>query len=104
METNNKLIAQFMGLVKEDDSYSSGKSIEYKKGAFVDFEAAVEGSWLKYHTSLKELAPVIEKIEDTLSKNIINFGYNDSCLYSDHLEVQYIAVIEFLEWYNETIN
>ena len=60
---SNKLIAEFMGIVYNDENSpagrpsSSGRCIEYKKGAFVDYEAMGAG-YLNYDNDWNELMPV----------------------------------------------
>ena len=86
---NNKLIAEFMGLVVSDsDNYTS----ELHTNVDVD---------LKYHTSWDWLMPVVNKIEDYLADNVGKVGYFDECLNSNDLEVRYQAVVEFIKTYND---
>ena len=85
---DNKLIAEFMGLVVSDrDNYTS----ELHTNVDVD---------LKYHTSWDWLMPVVNKIEDYLADNVGKVGYFDECLNSNDLEVRYQAVVEFIKQYN----
>jgi hypothetical protein len=90
---DQKLIAQLMGLVKVDDNYSSGRSIEYKPGAFVDYEAMGEG-WLKYHSDWNALMPALKKCKD------IGFSYDFEhkvyIAYEDHFHPDY-TLSEFLQ-------
>ena len=108
---NNKLIAEFMGLVKNDIKYSSGRSIEYKKGAFVDYEGMDKG-WLHYHTDWNWLMPVVDKIENGFHWNhsikiengyctIVNFNNDKRFMANSKKEAVYKAVVEFIKWYNK---
>lgn len=110
MKTNNKLIAQFMGLVKEDDKYSSGKSIEFKRGAFVDYEAMKEGAWFKYHTSWDALLPVLKKIykhEFSQPSTLVStqlqkcFPTEKTLVFivTGDIEEVYKRAVLYLEWY-----
>lgn len=78
---DDRLIAKFMGFEPKE------------------FEARSKNG-LEYSTSKEWLKPVVEKIHNILSENIGVFGYFDECLTSKDLEVQYIAVVEFIKWYN----
>lgn len=116
---NNKLIAEFMGIVKENERASSGRSIEVSKGKFVDYEALGEG-WLKYDTDWNWLMEVVEKInimDDYLfSANIwsmdVTIYNNDSgeiifrseCKWQpdELIKAVHEAVVEFIKWYNTT--
>ena len=87
---DNKLIAEFMGVVFHDDEnqyYSSD-------GIYI-------GDTLQYHTPRDWLKPVVEKIEDYLYDNVGKVGYFDECLSSNNLDVRYKAVVEFIKQYND---
>ena len=102
-----------MGLVKEDDNFSSGRSIEYKKGAFVDYDAIVEGYWLYYHTSWNCLMPVLNKLwnlksfmdfESELSikfEEIFNIDFTLCEFFQGDITSIYSRAVEFIEWYND---
>ena len=116
---NNKLIAEFMGLVTQDEKFTSGRSIECTKGTFTDYEAIGKG-WLHYHTSWDWLMPVVEKIESNKDVDMVELQYNSDsgyeviitidsedefarnhCTESDRIKATYKAEIEFINWYNE---
>jgi len=83
---NNKLIAEFMGLVESSisDKYWTEKSKEgFGQGELFE---------LQYHTSWDWLMPVVEKIYSIDAD--VDFFKNIS------LEATYKAVIEFIKWYN----
>ena len=90
--TNNKLIAEFMGL-----QFSKG---EYYRPLFNSGDWISEDE-LHYHTSWDWLMPVVEKIEDYLADNVGKVGYFDECLSSNDLEVRYQAVVEFIKEHND---
>ena len=108
-EENNRLIAEFMGLVESSipNKFWTEKTKEgFGVGKFVD---------LNYHTSWEWLMSVVEKIEN-IQFNVEQSG--GSCTihpcvlkepvfetYStNRLEATYQAVIQFIEWYNENKN
>jgi len=92
--TNNKLIAEFMGL-----QFSKG---EYYRPLFNSGDWISEDE-LHYHTSWDWLMPVVEKIENYLSDNVGKYfvGYFDDGLISNDIEVRYQAVVEFIKEYNK---
>ena len=55
-EESNKLVAEFMGCIYNNDFYYDNDPNMYPEG--------IEGS--KYHSSWDWLMPVVEKIEDTI--------------------------------------
>ena len=92
---NNKLIAKFMG---------------YDKKSYLTKEDYI------YHNSWDWLMPVIEKIEN--SKECFSFEIKESFVfissnghnfihhwnyseYSSKIEAVYMAVIDFIKWYND---
>jgi len=102
---NNKLIAEFMGLLKDKNGY-------YKK----DGEILYVLSELDYSSSWDWLMPVVEEIE-TLSYNkgevliTVNHQNYSICeiktpfktfglLGTKKIQVVYETVIEFIKWYN----
>lgn len=89
-QENNKMIAEFMGVVFHDDENQYYNS----NGLYI-------GTTLKYHISPIRLVPVVDKIEDYLSANVGKVGYFDECLSSNDLEVRYQAVVEFINQYNK---
>ncbi len=56
----DKLIATFLGLVKEDPNFKSGKSIEFVPGTFTDYDAYISGA--NYIDDAKTLLSVVDKI------------------------------------------
>ena len=91
--TNNKLIAEFMGIeVKDDDAYLDEVKAMRKSGIHIDFNGYTT-SELKYHTSWDRLMPVVEKIYQINSKADF-FG-------SINLEATYKEVVEFIKQYND---
>ena len=81
---DNKIIAEFMGVVFHDDEnqyYSSD-------GIYMVIH--------QYHTSWDWLMPVCQKIDQYLEDNIGEVGYFDDCLRSNDIDVRYQAVLEFI--------
>jgi hypothetical protein len=93
---NALLIAKFEGFKVEEESVYG--SIFYSDD---NERTAIDTA---YHNSENWLNPVSDKIDKILFDNVGKFGYSDECLHSDDLEVRYIAVVEFIEWYNKEIN
>ena len=107
----NKLIAEFMGLEKNDFGYWVNK--DYLFGAqlkLFDFE-------LKFHSSWDWLMPVVEKIEKDMDMWIrIERDYIFVCRFNDYSGIisssntfthnkgkiygVWLAVVEFIKWYN----
>lgn len=111
---HSKLIATFMGLVKEDKRFSSGRSIEASPGTFTDYDALGQG-FFKYHSSWDALMPVVKKIssiwgdwdyEDERREKAEDIFYMDN-MFSEFLQNDVTAIlvrcIEFINWYNELI-
>lgn len=117
---NNILLAEFMGLVKDDPMIIGGKALEFKKGSYVSLEVAGSG-FLKYHESWGCLMLVVEAIEDIkkdrhlLFQVVIN-GFD--CYIEAHamvhnfksdfhhcertkIEAVYYTCVAFIEWYNK---
>jgi len=87
--TNNKLIAEFMGLsIKEGVSYYTDADDMFPMGI------EVEEPYLPYHTSWDWLMPVVNKIE--MECEGVPPQLLDCSLYSEIDEV-YQAVIEFIK-------
>ena len=101
---DNKLIAEFMGVVFHDD-----------ENQYYNADGLHIGNTLQYHTSWDELMPVVEKIEDegySLERNkqedgdwqcLITKGYDIvHQKFSDcSREATYEAVVEFIKEYND---
>ncbi len=99
----NKLIAEFMGLEKNDFGYWVNK--DYLFGAqlkLFDFE-------LKFHSSWDWLMPVIRRIIDTIGVKTINECDSEEWFQSTRITKMYIGidinlshyyVVEFIKWYN----
>lgn len=111
----NRLIARFMGHFDEEKGFR-----HFKVGCsseFLSYDNPTVYLMIKYHFSWAWLMPVVEKIESELghlvhivkkdvmikengmisSKEIVSV----SCLsHITKLQVVYMAVIEFIKWYN----
>lgn len=49
----------------------------------------------------KVLDLIEDRIEDILTNNISKLGYSDTCLWSRDKETQFIAMIEFINFFNQ---
>jgi hypothetical protein len=100
LRENNKLIAEFMGLVKS--SYRNMYWTEKAKEGFGEGELAN----LLYHTSWDWLMPVVEKISQMEDDNFdmqiyARYEYVTKLPITVSREVIYKAVVEFIKWYSE---
>jgi hypothetical protein len=112
---NNKLIAEFMGLV---EPYELPQHGTIRPNG--DFKTGFTSAQLKYHTSWEWLMPVVEKIECTTTDNDDNSdtffnvmievfecninGGDSVCICKSgntKREATYKAVVEFIKWYNK---
>lgn len=112
VQSNNKLIAEFMGAIPNPKSPKTGCAllVRNNKKPYHYFYAD-----LKYHKSWDWLMPVIEKIEHDLpDDSIITIEYKDCIIpvNEGEFDIQvlgeetkllavYKAVIEFIKWYNK---
>lgn len=114
MKTDNELIAEFMGMVKnKGNQWAYENEIE-----IIDNESYVPIWWhtadLAYDTSWDWLMSVVDKIEAlNFTVQIINYyckiqhpkypHFNsDSELCLSKIEAVYKVVVEFIKWYNTT--
>ena len=99
---NNKLIAEFMGMVLSNIVSKEGKRW-IKKGLFQPDYLTSE---LQYNSSWDWLMPVVEKIRDSeearLYRNgkLLTMNIFEAIQYSG-IEETYEAVVEFIKWHNE---
>lgn len=93
----NKLIAEFMFTCH----LPSGKYI-------LDNNNRVYAENMKFHSSWDWLMPVVEKIEGLnfgikIYKNscwVTNYPESNTCATSSKIKSVWLAVVEFIEWYN----
>ena len=103
METNNKLIAEFMGgqkVLPDRDVYNMPTHNNLCYGL----------DEMKYHTSWDWLMPVVEKIEDMGSEIVITNaectisapnGYYEETIDKKRFGATHTAVVEFINYYNQ---
>ena len=94
MEKTNKLIAEFMGLIKYSEQHDGMYCVETME--LDDFPILFKDG--SYDTSWDWLMPVVQKIEqdcEGVPQEMLNIS-----LYSDINEV-YNAVVEFIKDYNQ---
>jgi hypothetical protein len=112
IEESNKLIAEFMGLVKEPTEKNFDAYYPPFDGVEGEYFAPIE---LKYNTSWDWLMPVVEKIESLGFQ--VTIGSECYCVIQDGWkegleEIHYMkdnskllctygAVVEFIKWHNE---
>lgn len=113
MEEDNKLIAEFMGLIKEP------RYLSFKTGAFckndndgcypdpihVFIKDGVAKHDLRYHDCWNWMIPVVRNIHEVEQAYLYEIPeiINDLDLSIKRLELDntYKAVVEFIKWYNE---
>lgn len=89
---SNKLIAEFMGYNVEfvnDERYFT----------LDDMLESLSDEELQYHSSWDWLRPVIEKIDSLTMPDNIHLSIQGLNIFSS-LEDVYLAVVEFIKWYN----
>ena len=107
METNNKLIAEFLGYIDNGCS-EEGFLIDPK----TNYDICIDS--LQFHSDWNWLMEVVEKIESlkfsvligknncvieqTFGKESLNLGLIKG---KDKIEAVYNACLEFIKWYNE---
>jgi hypothetical protein len=119
----NIIIAKFMGARIEHD-YSFIENVQDGLGYYFLKENAPENdlrystSGIKYHTSWDWLMPVVEKIENfgncdiQIHSHIFYINFENGNYKKDFhryenltkLEMVWLAVVEFIKWYDETKN
>ena len=115
---HSKLIATFMGLVKEDARFASGRSIESKPGTFTDYDALGQG-WFHYHSSWDALIPVIgtmtskmEALQKTMPVDEFTFLYIgrpkvgkdlSNAVLHDDIETAFKCMVQNVNWYNDNL-
>jgi len=100
MENNNILIAEFMGINHlDDDKYIN--NLKEMKAEGLYFEQGYMTSELKFDTDWNWLMPVVKKCREESNDED---SYWEAIYYSlVDLDIDnvYIAVVEFIKWYNE---
>jgi len=100
MENNNILIAEFMGINHLDyDKYIN--NLKEMKAEGLYFEQGYMTSELKFDTDWNWLMPVVKKCREESNDED---SYWEAIYYSlVDLDIDnvYIAVVEFIKWYNE---
>lgn len=105
---NNKIMAEFMGGLKNRESRLSLQNNEIWLPVHGVCHLGNNGKVLKYHLSWDWLIPVVEKIEDLnygfeIIGNYCKIGNNTNIQCSQPTKIQavYNACVEFIKWYNE---
>lgn len=112
----NILIADFMGFQRTEKG--SGEVTYKGKGRGV----VIWASTLEFHSSWDWLMPVVEKIEDTkadehyyfkfdmINRNEVEITYEDNSVFfidsfktKNKKEAVWLAVVEFIKWYNKQV-
>lgn len=112
----NKLIAEFMGGKLTNDINLRGMPI-YEFPSPVPNELNNAGwrnktktGYIHYDISWDWLMPVVEKICEVCKPNSKehfwwnNSNYSDIRIFREPLDITYKTVIEFIKWYNLTLN
>ena len=114
---NNKIIAEFMGGLKDGESRLSLQNNEIWLPIHGVCHLGNSGKVLKYHSSWDWLMEVVEKIRFTQECSDFNINYTCDVkiecedynqffeVYTDNkvntLQAVYNACIEFIKWHNE---
>lgn len=104
---NNKLITEFMGYkpaqCNNGFAWDCGESKPNK-----DHLYPIQGrlitkdcNYLKFHSSWDWLIPVVNQIKNTGTQEYHLLDRIDEALTSVNKPLTYIAVVEFIKWYNE---
>ena len=115
MMQNNKLIAEFIGMVYDNHNNQPNKYWELTdEQNFVSPKPYPQDKDLKFHSDWNWLMEVVEKIEccDFIFSihhevaNIFNgecneLTYNETTQARTKIEAVYNACVEFIKWYNE---
>jgi len=99
MKTENKLIAEFMGMEEErhtDGRYLFTTDLEEEKG--IDTRFTEE---LYFHISWDWLMPVVDKMNTTELWEEYDISYLATYLVSTDINATYNAVVEFINEYNK---
>ena len=94
---NNKLIAEFMGLITEEGKYLAPPIDELSTigmGLYVSLDE------MRYHTSWDWLMPVVEEI-DHLEYESERLDKIEMAIKTRQINAVHKAVVEFIKWYNE---
>ena len=109
METNNKLIAEFLGYIDNGCS-EEGFLIDPK----TNYDVCIDS--LQFHTDWNWLMEVVEKIESLLpDDSFVTIEYKGcwipiyddeqpfgiECRENTKIQAVYNACLEFIKWYNE---
>ena len=87
--TNNKLIAEFMGVVFHDD-----------ENQYYNADGLHIGNTLQYHSSWDWLMPVVQKCFDTQQPSEGQHYFINESLLTMDIEVVYDRVVEFIKQHN----
>jgi len=111
---NNKIIAEFMGGLKDGESRLSLQKNEIWLPIHGVCHLGNSGKVLKYHSSWDWLMEVVEKIEGVLpDDSVITIQYKDCNIpvnegefdiyinATTKIEAVYNACLEFIKWYNQ---
>ena len=107
IEEGNKLIAEFVGAKNDlSDIYYLPEFAHYFNSyGQIEWSDCFRLNELKYYTSWDWLMPVVEKIEKTtafvnIKGCLVNVSNIVDVSAPSKIEAVWIAVVEFIEWYN----
>ena len=95
MTTENKLIAEFMGLETPNGIYFEHLTKDGKRSKLTHFIL------LEYHLSWDWLMPVVEKIDDIVDVNGNRINRVHNAVFTFDRNQVYNAVVEFINEYNK---
>ena len=94
MEEPNKLIAEFMGYVYEDDRFFMEDSERVRLYEYLPHE-------LRYHTSWDWLMPVVSKCREESNAEDSHWEAIYYSIEGCDIDVTYQAVVEFIKQHNK---
>ncbi len=112
MEDTNRLIAEFMGMQDTDLGWYDSEDVMSEYACQMVGGNTFEV--LQYDRSWDWLMPVVEKIEDvgsaevvmnneecTISAVIVGNEYHHESIGKSRIDAVYQSVVEFIKWYNK---
>ena len=101
METNNKIIAEFMKYIK----HTQTKAYLTKDGYFHDKDLKFNSDWNWLMEVVEKIESIDNKAKEDFRTKLLHYQRNNKTLFNlsilEGKEYVYNACIEFIKWYNE---